>query len=319
MKKLLLVGAGPMALEHAKVLDALGVEYTVLGRGEASAEVFEQASGHTVVRGGVEPFIERGGLKDYDAAIVAVTENTLGKISRQLMEGGIKKLLTEKPGGFTEEDINKVCECASVTNSNVYVAYNRRCYASVLKAQEMITEDGGVRSFSFEFTEWGHTIRPLKKAPGIKDEWFLANSSHVCDMAFYLGGRPVKMNSYIAGTSDWHPRAMIYAGSGVSEKGVLFSYQANWGAPGRWGVEVLTDKHRFIFRPLEKLQIQNIGSVAIEQAEANYEKDLQFKAGLYEQMKEFLKDDCRLMTIEEQCDMLPIYHTIEYGGVYSGG
>jgi predicted dehydrogenase len=317
MKKVLLAGAGPMAVEYARVLAALGAGYTVVGRGDASAARFEAETGRPVLRGGVEACIADGSLAEYGAAIVAVSSDLLGAVSRRLMEAGVRKILVEKPGGLTEEDIRETARAAAETGSRVFVAYNRRCYASVRKAREMIREEGGVRSFHFEFTEWGHVIRPLLKAPGVKEEWFLANSSHVADMAFYLGGRPKDMQAYTAGTSDWHPRAMIYAGSGVSENGALFSYQANWGAPGRWSVEVLTDLHRFIFRPLEKLQIQEIGSVAVNFAELDDTLDLEFKAGLHAQLTEFLREDCGLWTIEAQCAMLPVYHAMEYGGHFS--
>ena len=42
------------------------------------------------------------------------------------------------------------------------VGFNRRFYSSVLKAKDIIHEDGGVKSFFFEFTEWSHVIAGLK-------------------------------------------------------------------------------------------------------------------------------------------------------------
>ena len=57
----------------------------------------------------------------------------------------------------------------------------------------------------------------------------------------------------------------------------LFSYQANWNAPGRWGIEILTSQHRLYLRPMEKLQIQNTGSVDISEVEIDDQLDKEFK------------------------------------------
>ena len=51
------------------------------------------------------------------------------------------------------------------------------------------------------------------------------------------------------------------------QKGAMFSYFADWEAPGRWGLEVLTRKRRLIFRPMEQLQVMPLGSVKIDSVE----------------------------------------------------
>ena len=53
-KKIGLIGAGYMAVEYAKVLDALDVRYEVIGRGQESAEKFQRETGHPVIVGGLE-------------------------------------------------------------------------------------------------------------------------------------------------------------------------------------------------------------------------------------------------------------------------
>lgn len=46
----------------------------------------------------------------------------------------------------------------------------------------------------------------------------------------------------------------------------MFSFPnfADWEAPGRWGVEVLTRNNRLILRPMEHLQVTPLGSVKVE-------------------------------------------------------
>ena len=140
--------------------------------------------------------------------------------------------------------------------------------------------------------------------------WFLANSSHVIDLAFYLGGKPKKIQSYAAGGNNWHPAATIFAGAGITSDNTLFSYQANWEAPGRWGVQILTRHNRFILCPLEKLQTQKINSLHTENIEIDNHLDLEFKPGIYRQTKAFLEEqpNSAFLNIHEHYENVTKYY-----------
>jgi predicted dehydrogenase len=304
--KILLVGAGPMSVDYSKVLKEFDYEVVVIGRGEISAAEFKKETGLDVVTGGLRKWLGENKVC-LDKAIVAVTENLLGQATLELLEAGYKDILVEKPGGLNFSDIEHVHKIAKDKNAKVYVGYNRRFFASTIKAQELIKEDGGVTSFNFEFTEWGHVIKDYPKADGVWDEWFIQNSSHVVDMAFYLGGMPKDIKGFISGGSDWHPKASVFAGAGVSENGALFSYNANWESAGRWWVEILTEKRRLIMKPMEELRVQMKGSIAVEKIDIEDEFDIKFKPGLYKQVEAYLNDEGKLMKIEEQVSMLPYY------------
>jgi len=309
-KYIWLVGAGPMAIEYITVLNALNVPYKVIGRGAASAEECRLKTGAKVRLGGLEKYISECEELP-SAAIVSVGVEELSNVAITLIRNGIKRILVEKPGGLNEKEISSVFEEAKKQNAEAYIAYNRRFYSSTRKAQEIINADGGITSFHFEFTEWSHQIVNIQKAPGIKENWLLANSSHVIDLAFFLGGKPKKITGYKAGGLDWHPSGSIFVGAGIAENGALFSYQANWEAPGRWGVEVLTKKHRLILRPLEKLYIQKIGSVTIEEILLEDDIDKKFKPGLYLQVQAFIEGrTSNMIDIREQSVNLHHYCTI---------
>ena len=235
-----------------------------------NAKKFREATGKEAIVGGLKNFLETKPNKPSEV-IVASNVEQLFETTTLLLEYGVKSILLEKPGATNSEQMRKLSELAKEKSADVVLAYNRRFYSSTDKAIEIIKEDGGVTSFNFEFTEWSHTIEVLNKPKETFEAWLVANSSHVINMAFFLGGYPEKMSSYSAGEKvlKWHPRASIFAGSGVSHTNALFSYQANWSSPGRWSVEMITRKHRLIFRPMEKLQIQDIGSVAINSVEIN--------------------------------------------------
>lgn len=304
---ILLVGAGPMAQDYATVLNALGKAFTVIGRGEASAQAFYDATGKAVVTGGLDDYLSKP-HEAYDFAIVSVGVEALATTTSALLDDGVKAILVEKPAGLDLAQIERLCLQAKTCQAKVYVAYNRRFYSSVYRAQEIIEQDGGVSSFNFELTEWGHVIANIDKAEGVKESWFLANTSHVSDLAFFLGGYPQQISSFCSDKTSWHSRSANFAGAGRSENGALFCYNGNWNAPGRWSVEVLTRNHRLILRPMEQLQVQEIGSVVQTQVEIDDQFDRTFKPGLYRQIEAFLADDTtRLCDIELQLKMTQIY------------
>lgn len=300
--KVWLIGAGIMAQDYAKVLGALETDVTVIGRGEESARHFRDACGLPVVAGGLEKFLSQAPALP-EAAIVCVGVEALSSTSIRLIQAGVKKILVEKPAALDTNEIQELFRIAVELGANVYVAYNRRFYAATLHAKRLIEEDGGLQSCNFEFTEWGHEIEGLTKAPGVKEKWFIGNSTHVVDLAFYLAGVPKQISCYTAGSLPWHTLSAIFAGAGITDRGVLFSYQANWGAPGRWAVEALTANYRLIFRPMESLQIMHKGSVRIEPVAIDDALDKSYKPGLYQQVHSLLYDSGKeICTLAEQVE-----------------
>lgn len=317
IKELILVGTGTMAREYAKVLDGLGIPYKVVGNTSASVKKFRDDTQKNAIEGGIEKYIlSQKTIPHY--AIVATNIEKLYKITKILITSGVKEILVEKPGIVTMEQINDLIQEAKKYGTKVFIAYNRRFYSSVKILKQIVQDDGGIQSVNFEFTEWPHVVEKTLHSDEIKQKWFLMNSSHVVDLVFYLIGKPREMNSYRKGELKWHKAGCIYAGCGVTEKDIVFSYQANWKAPGRWGVEVLTDKHRLYLRPIEKLQIQNIGSIMIEEKELNDNIDQIYKPGLFEEVYAMIKGGDfakELCTLEEQKGNMKLYKKIS-GEVY---
>lgn len=301
-----LIGAGQMAQDYAKVLKALAVQFEVIGRGDESASRFFYSTGTTVKTGGINKALKE--QKSPYTAIVAVGLEHLAETTMELIQSGTKRILLEKPGGLNMNELRLLADIAVKNNANVWLAYNRRFYASTMKAEELINKDGGVSSVQFEFTEWSHKICDLQHTDEVKKNWFLGNSTHVVDLVFYLCGLPQNWNSWHSGSLDWHPSASRFSGAGVTDKGVLFSYLSDWEAPGRWGIEVLTHRHRLIFRPMEQLHVTELGSVNVNQVKIDDQIDLTFKPGLYLQTEAFLsKNTNKLCTLTEQ-----VLHTSFY-------
>lgn len=314
----LLVGAGYMAIEYGKVLKGLNRNFITVGRGEESAKKFEQATGFYAQRGGLEKFIaESDSLPDY--AIIAVGVNELASTCAAALKCGVKKILLEKPAALSVKDFEMLRNMAKENSATISIAYNRRFYSSTRTAAKYILEDGGITSFNFEFTEWLHLFNKdaLEDMNALETlnlpNIFLGNSSHVMDMAFFLGGKPKEISCYRAGATPTKKYYTTFAGAGLTNDDVPFSYQANWLSAGRWGVEVMTRRHRFIFRPLEKLQVQNLKSVKTEFVDIDDSLDTLYKPGVFLETQAFLEQNENfkyLCTLEEQYQMLPFYQKI---------
>lgn len=307
-----LIGAGTMALAYSEVLEELSVPYKAIGRGEKSAQSFFSKTGIKPSTGGVDAYLKnKPAVPDF--VIVSVGVEKLSEVTILLLEYGIKNILVEKPAAITKKDLIKLQKTALENKASVWVGYNRRYYSSVFEVRKIIENDGGVASFNFEFTEWSHIIKDLKKGKSVLEKWFLGNSTHVVDLAFHLGGIPEELYSITSGSLGWHPSAAIFAGAGRSSTGALFSYRANWCAPGRWGVEILTTGNsKLILCPMEQLQIQKTGSVHVEKYPLNDKQDLDFKPGILLQIKAFLTGEhsTYLCSLDDQVKLINFYNKI---------
>lgn len=62
-----------------------------------------------------------------------------------------------------------------------------------------------------------------------------------------------QISTYKNGSLDWYPAGSCFAGYGITEEGIPFSYHADWKSAGRWGIDIMTDKSIYRLMPLEKL------------------------------------------------------------------
>jgi predicted dehydrogenase len=226
----------------------------------------------------------------------------------------------EKPAALDLDEVAAVQRAADTAGADVYVAYNRRFLASVMAGDEIIARDGGPLSVKFDFSEPARRIATLNKPARELTTWFYGNSTHVLDLAFHFAGRPAWLQGAIAGGSVIDPQAGIFSGSGLMTNGCHLSWHANWVAPGRWGVEVLTREHRLIYQPLEKLRVQTHASFAETPVEIDEADDLAFKPGLLRQTRAFLTGEMaeRLLPLAEHADMMQAYEAIRTGARWTG-
>ena len=123
---------------------------------------------------------------------------------------------------------------------------------------------------------------------------------------------PKKISSYISKDILWNNSPALFSGSGKTVNGALFNYNANWLSAGRWSLELLTSKGKYILCPLEKLFFQKKGSLEIREIKLNDNYDKKFKPGFYKQTRAFLsnkKDDC-LLSLAKHYNMIKVYKKI---------
>lgn len=305
-----------MASEYANVLNGMNIDFSIIGRSKGRCDTLkEKFPTVNIYSGGLEKFKE---LNIYDFAIIASNIDYLLEHAQIVLKSGIKNILIEKPGGKNLVEIEELFNNSSQAKANVFIAYNRRFFCSVQKFLDLIGSDSKILSFNFEFTEWPHTFEGLENNEIVKENLLYANSTHLIDLAFFLNGAPQKLISFSSDKLDWHKKA-IYTGIGTTTNNVVFSYQANWKGPGRWGLEMITETTRYYFKPLEELWVQKQRSVKLEKIEIDDYIDKKYKPGLYKQVESFLfnQQDHRLINIHshyENCKN--IYEVILNGNIW---
>ncbi len=296
-----------MARAYAAVLQALGAACTVVGRSKEGTDEFARETGFTARSGGLAALAKEGSTVAR-AAIIAVDASQLASVAGDAIEAGCRSLLLEKPGALSKSGLVALRERAGKAKASVSIAYNRRYLASTLKAQELLKDMGGVRSFSFEFNERVNAKESIRKfgiEKATEDNWFIGNSTHVVDLAFYLGGAPAHLEGFAASGPLWDPHPSFFSGAGITTENVPFSYRANWEQPGPWEVILGTAEGNLVLRPLESLSILKDG--ADEPVELDTELDTKFKPGLYRQVEAFLGGGSELPTLDEQIERFPWY------------
>ncbi|MFC4237019.1 Gfo/Idh/MocA family protein [Thalassospira xianhensis] len=313
----LILGVGAMADAYAAALRDMGRPFIAAGRGRERAEAFaakwQVQAGHGELVDQWQALVQKP-----VTAIVAVNANTLARTSAFLIDHGVKRLLIEKPAGLELAEVQELQAIAKKKDVDAYVGYNRRFYGSVEIARRMIAEDGGALSVKFDFTEASKRLEALDKPADELAGWFYANSTHVIDLAFFLGGEPTELNALSIGKLPWHPEGAIFTGMGRLQSGASFCYHANWISAGRWGVEVMTAKRRLVLQPMEQLSYQDHFSFTLKGVELPDDKDIVFKPGIYRQTEAFVgaKPDSRLLGLNDHARLFGIYACIRTGDSY---
>lgn len=248
-----IVGFGNMGRQYFKALKSLGVKkIRVCSRSENPLKEISDNPGVTTLCGGFSKWNLKAQLAEL--AIIAVPIADIIPATLHLREWGFKKFLIEKPIALYSQEVQSLTQRFEKDSVDAVCAFNRVAYPSLLKARSLVQREGGITSCTYTFTEFIKGMHEGDYPDEVKKRWGLANSLHVMSMAHALIGWPKEWRCYQGGaTVTWHPTGTVFVGSGISERNIPFSYQADWGSTGRWSVEIHTGVSSYRFCPLEKL------------------------------------------------------------------
>lgn len=288
-KSVLLVGAGAIARQYAQALCTMAIDdVTVISNSEQKLAEFcneFKFKGHA---GGFEKNLSQ--ISQQDLVIIATPIHMLLDVAKMAINLGQTNILVEKPGSIYSRDL--VSFSKEIKNANVRIGYNRLVYPNLLLLKELVKEESGITSCNFTFTEWIERINFTKDRPEVYKRWGVANSLHVISMAVDLIGMPESISCYRDGSFDWHPSGSVFVGSGVSKKGIPFSYHADWSSNGRWGIDVMTKENAYRMMPLEDLFVSKKNS--IDWQKLDFQKAYpQVKQGLAEEIAIMLDPQLR--------------------------
>lgn len=192
-------------------------------------------------------------LGEHDLVIVATPIHELIPASKCAIANGNKNILIEKPGSLYSAELLNWADELKCQDVRVRITYNRLTYPNFIKLKDLIQSEGGITSCRYTFTELIHTINFSNNRSGAYERWGRSNSLHVISMAHDLIGMPNESNAVQYGHMDWHSAGDRFVGAGVTEFDIPFSYHADWGSAGRWGIEVMTKENAYRLMPLEQI------------------------------------------------------------------
>lgn len=221
-----------------------------------------------------------------DGVVVAVEETATEQIISEIALHNWSALV-EKPIGLGLCDSKRICERSADTGLNLYVAMNRRHYASTQMAVQKLTQIGGRRIVQIHDQEDPSSALTNGRKAVVCDNWHFANSIHLIDLFdVFCRGEVSKVRNVIPWTTGYGAKSthsIIEFDSG--DVGI---YTSVWNAPGPWLVAISTPTKRLEMRPVEYLSEQTYPSRQITPCELG-DVDQKFKPGVFCQMNEFVK------------------------------
>ena len=300
------VGYGAMGREYVKALRALNVgTVRVVSRSAEPLLDLNGVPGVATIAGGYRQLTAQAA--DEEVGIVATPIEELMAAAEHLIACGFRRLLIEKPVALSADAVERLADRCERADVDAACAFNRVAYPSLIEASARIAADGGATSCAYEFTEM---IRPewlTRFSTATLSRWGVANSLHVLSMAHGLIGLPKTVSAYRAGRLAWHPSGAQFVGAGLSERGIPFSYSADWGSAGRWGVEARSAAAAYRLSPLETLMMKTspTGEWHAVPLAAAYP---QVKAGIVEQVAAMMDERARaqvaLVPLRQACALL---------------
>ena len=292
-KSSLIIGGGEISKHHILALKKLGVtDITVISDKGKNISIFCKREKIKLLTGGFERNLVN--IEKKDLTIIAIPIPKILSATEIATEHDQINILIEKPGSLFSKELEHASK--SLSKFQIRVGFNRLVYPNFYKLKNLCEKEGGITSCRFTFTERLSKINFKKKLDDVYKRWGIGNSLHPISMAFELIGLPKKIYSQQYGNLEWHPTGSIFVGDGLSKRGIPFSYHADWGSGGRWGIEVNTSKNSYQLIPLEDLFVCKKDTGIWNQVK--FKKSFpEIKQGIAEEIAIMLDDDKKYINL----------------------
>ena len=294
-KSVFLIGAGYMGTHFAKALHEMNIRnVSIYSRKPEKSEKLSKLYGFSHFSGSLNTCLEKIG-SDIDLTIIATPIEHLIPIAKKCIDFGHQNILIEKPGSLFYSELLALDR--TLTSQRVRIGYNRLVYPNLHKLKKLIESEGGISSCNFTFTEFVDSIDFKKENQDSYTRWGISNSLHIISMVFDLIGLPTEYLFYQSGSLKWHPSGSVFVGSGISKNKIPFSFHADWGSSGRWGIQIMTKHNAYRLISLEELFVCPVGSMKW--------RSLPFKKS-YPEIKQGISEEISLMLYADMEKKIPL-------------
>ena len=281
--KISFIGAGYMTTEHLKAFkDIDGAELVgIYSRTKSKAIDLSIQYGIKHVSDTIDALYTE---TKTDALVISVPELSL----KEICETAFKYpwvILIEKPAGYNLEDAQYILDLADSNKSKVFVALNRRHYASTRVIQNKINNINEPRIVNIFDQEDAVAALKAGQPETVAKNWMYANSIHMIDLfRVFCRGSITEVNNILPWNSN---KPSIVLSKINFDSGDVGIYQAIWNAPAPWMLTVSTPSARYEMRPMENAFEQVSGSRQLVKLEID-SVDVNYKAGIKVQADEFI-------------------------------
>lgn len=282
IKKVVIVGAGYMAAEHAKAFSSIP-EFRIVG---FCSRTWEKARSlaleyNTEAYASIEEAYQKTRA---DLVIVTVNELSMLEVCKEIFKYPWLCFL-EKPVGYNYEQACEIVHLAFEMDHKPFVALNRRSYSSTRSALNYLEEDGGPRLVSVLDQQDMLSARQTGTPELVVTNYMYANSIHLIDYFNVFCRGSIQT---LVPLTPWNPDKPANVIAHLQyDSGDAGLYQAIWDGPGPWSVSITNTQYRLEMRPLESLKLQKKGERKMQDI-AQEDIDIHYKPGLYYQAQQIL-------------------------------
>jgi predicted dehydrogenase len=272
--KMVVIGAGNMALEHLKAFSSLeNVEIIgIMSRTRSKAVALAEQFKIPTIAESIDELYQKtkAGL-----VVVTVYETSMLEVALAVMNYDWTIFL-EKPPGYNLQQAEEISMRAYKNSRKVLVGLNRRFLSSSQRVMKSLNENNKPRSITVFDQQSLDVARSFNHHEEVVKYWMYANSIHLVDYLSFFGRGEV---TDIQVSGKWDPMKTLCLNAFIKfSSGDEGLYQGIWNAPGPWGVYITTGDIRWEMRPLEKATFQLAGERQLHETEI-HEWDKDFKPG----------------------------------------